>query len=249
MKRFFSVFSGILFSLLIGIVGVFGQENAMKTVSGGVLNGKAISLPKPEYPAEAKKDNAEGSIAVTISIDEEGNVISAAAALNYQTVQKMGDDATGMAEAKPAHLLLREAAEKAAMGAKFAPTQLNGQPVRVTGVIVYKFVGTGEHPEINSLKTINGGVLNGKATSLPEPAYPAAAKAVGAEGSVSVQILIDEQGFVISASAVSGHPLLRAAATDAAAKATFSPTLLSGQPVKIVGVVVYNFVAPKPDDK
>jgi len=93
-------------------------------------------------------------------------------------------------------------------------------------------------------KQISGGVLNGKAISLPKPAYPAAAKAVRASGSVSVQVLIDENGSVVSASAVSGHPLLRAAAVGAARGARFSPTKLSGQPVKVSGVITYNFVAP-----
>ena len=91
-------------------------------------------------------------------------------------------------------------------------------------------------------KTVSGGVLNGKATSLPKPAYPPAAKAVRASGAVSVQVLISESGSVISASAVSGHPLLRAAAVSAARGARFSPTLLSGQPVKVSGVITYNFV-------
>lgn len=90
-------------------------------------------------------------------------------------------------------------------------------------------------------KTISGGVLNGKATSLPKPAYPAAAKAIHATGSVTVQVLIDESGRVVSASATSGHPLLRAAAVSAAQGARFSPTLLSGQAVKVTGVITYNF--------
>lgn len=91
-------------------------------------------------------------------------------------------------------------------------------------------------------KTVSGGVLNGKATSLPKPAYPPAARAVRASGAVSVQVLISESGSVISANAVSGHPLLRAAAEGAARGARFSPTLLSGQPVKVSGVITYNFV-------
>ncbi|MEO7658528.1 MAG: TonB family protein [Pyrinomonadaceae bacterium] len=91
-------------------------------------------------------------------------------------------------------------------------------------------------------KTVSGGVLNGKATSLPKPAYPPAAKAVRAGGAVSVQVLISETGSVISANAVSGHPLLRSAAEGAARGARFSPTLLSGQPVKVSGVITYNFV-------
>jgi TonB family protein len=91
-------------------------------------------------------------------------------------------------------------------------------------------------------KQISGGVLNGKATSLPKPPYPPAARAVRASGAVSVQVLINEQGSVVSASAVSGHPLLRAAAVQAARGARFSPTMLSGQAVKVSGVITYNFV-------
>ena len=91
-------------------------------------------------------------------------------------------------------------------------------------------------------KTILGGVLNGKAVSLPRPPYPPAARAVRASGTVSVKVLIDESGDVVSASAVSGHPLLQAAAVQAARSAKFSPMKLSGQPVKVSGVITYNFV-------
>ena len=91
-------------------------------------------------------------------------------------------------------------------------------------------------------KKISGGVLNGKATSLPAPAYPAAARAVKASGAVNVQVTIDEQGNVVSASAVSGHPLLRQAAEEAARNAKFAPTSLQGVPVTVTGVIVYNFV-------
>jgi periplasmic protein TonB len=86
------------------------------------------------------------------------------------------------------------------------------------------------------------GVINGKASSLPKPPFPAAAKAVGASGAVNVQVSIDENGNVTSARAVSGHPLLRAASEAAAKNAKFTQTFLSGQPVKVTGVIVYNFV-------
>ena len=90
---------------------------------------------------------------------------------------------------------------------------------------------------------ISGGVLNGKAISLPKPAYPPIARAAHAAGTVVVQVLIDENGNVVSAHAVSGHPLLQGAAVGAARQARFSPTKLSGQPVKVTGVIQYNFVA------
>lgn len=90
---------------------------------------------------------------------------------------------------------------------------------------------------------ISGGVLNGKAISLPKPAYPPIARQAHASGTVVVQVTIDENGSVISAHAVSGHPLLQAVAVAAARGARFSPTKLSGQPVKVTGVITYNFVA------
>ncbi|MCA1620227.1 MAG: TonB family protein [Acidobacteria bacterium] len=97
-------------------------------------------------------------------------------------------------------------------------------------------------PKPKPKTVVSGGVLNGKAISKPQPAYPPIAKAARASGTVTVQILVDESGRVVSASAVNGHPLLQQAAVSAARQARFSPTLLSGQPVKVSGVITYNFV-------
>jgi TonB family protein len=94
----------------------------------------------------------------------------------------------------------------------------------------------------HSMRTVSGGVLNGRAISLPAPPFPAIAKAARASGTVVVQIVINEKGCVISARAVSGHPLLMAAAVAAARQACFSPTLLRGEPVQVSGVITYNFV-------
>lgn len=88
--------------------------------------------------------------------------------------------------------------------------------------------------------TISGGVLNGKAINLVKPAYPPAARAVRAPGAVNVQVVVDEKGEVIAANAVSGHPLLRASAVRAARASKFAPTILSGKPVRVTGVIVYN---------
>jgi TonB family protein len=90
---------------------------------------------------------------------------------------------------------------------------------------------------------ISGGVLNGKAVRLVQPPYPAIARSAHASGQVRVQIVIDENGNVISAAPMSGHPLLTGAAVAAARASKFSPTKLSGMPVKVSGVIIYNFVA------
>jgi|SRR5436190_22631733 len=85
-------------------------------------------------------------------------------------------------------------------------------------------------------------VLTSKAVSLPQPIYPSIARQTRTQGPVSVQILVDEQGRVVSAQSVAGSPLLTAAAKEAAMRARFTPTLLNGIPVKIQGVITYNFV-------
>jgi len=90
---------------------------------------------------------------------------------------------------------------------------------------------------------ISGGVLNGKAVHQVQPPYPPIARSAHASGQVVVQVLIDENGSVVAAHATSGHPLLQAAAVAAARSSKFTPTKLSGQPVKVNGVIIYNFVA------
>ncbi len=88
---------------------------------------------------------------------------------------------------------------------------------------------------------VSGGILNDKAVSLPQPAYPQIARAARAKGPVAVEVLVDESGEVISAKAVRGHPLLQQSAVEAARQAKFSPTRLSGRPVKVSGFVTYDF--------
>jgi TonB family protein len=92
---------------------------------------------------------------------------------------------------------------------------------------------------------ISAGVLNGKAISLPKPDYPPDARAAGAEGVVVIQVTVDEQGNVTEARAISGPKQLQEVSVNAALQAKFSPTLLSGEPVKVTGVLVYNFGRPQ----
>ena len=94
------------------------------------------------------------------------------------------------------------------------------------------------------LKPVSGGVLNGKAISLPAPTYPDIARRMRQAGKVEVEVIVDENGKVISARATTGPTVLRDVAVDAALRARFTPTKLSGQPVKISGRIDYNFTLP-----
>lgn len=89
---------------------------------------------------------------------------------------------------------------------------------------------------------VEGEVINGKVISKPMPEYPRAARDQKVSGVVVVHILVDESGKVIDAEAFCGHTLLATAAVEAARRARFTPTLLAGRPVKVSGVITYNFI-------
>jgi TonB family protein len=97
-----------------------GGSAPTKIIESGVVNGKAISLPAPRYPVEARARGAQGTASVQVLINETGDVISAC------TTSKIDS-------------LLAESAEAAAYSAKFRPTSLDGIIVRVTGTITYVF--------------------------------------------------------------------------------------------------------------
>lgn len=95
---------------------------------------------------------------------------------------------------------------------------------------------------IPATNVISGGVLNGKAVVKPQPAYPAMAKAAREQGVVTILIVVDEEGNVTAAKAVSGPPILKAEGEKSASQAKFKPTTICGHPVKVSGVITYNFV-------
>lgn len=97
---------------------------------------------------------------------------------------------------------------------------------------------TPETPRIVPMTSI---MITGKAIRKVQPPYPPIAKAAHVSGSVQIQILISEEGRVLSATTVTGNPLLRDAAAQAAREWVFSPTILNGKGVKVSGVISFNF--------
>ena len=92
-----------------------GKEDSKAPLSGGVLNGKALRLPVPIYPAAARNSGAQGKVVVEVTIDEQGKVVEA--------------------RALSGHAFLLQSALHAARQARFTPALLSGQPVRIKGTI------------------------------------------------------------------------------------------------------------------
>ena len=234
-RKITSHFVAPIFALiLVGIA--IGQDS----------QAKVISAPEFKLSAEAEAAGIDGTVTIYITVTKEGKVKAARIAAGPawpcgsapdKEIKQVGEDI-----------------KENILAAKFQPAMNNGKPVEVDLSVSFAIgeayrqlerkrareaaIARGEPVPV----TVSGGVINGKALSLPKPQYPSEARSQRASGSVSVQVLIDEKGKVIQAGAITGNPLLQFASRDSACGAKFAPTLLEGQPVKVSGVITYNFV-------
>jgi len=117
----------------------------------------------------------------------------------------------------------------------FASFKLNGKPVNKAPAIGEE----GKAAVVN--KVVKSGVLSGSALKKVGPAYPGEAKAARVSGKVQVQVTVSEEGRVIEAIVISGPELLRDAAVQAAKEWVFKPTKFDGVPVKVQGILIFNF--------
>jgi TonB family protein len=118
-KRNGVLLTGVLLMAVSFLLLTQSTVKAVDTVEAGNLNGRALSLPPPEYPALAKQTRATGIVKVDVVINETGKVESAKAASGT--------------------ILLRQPSVDAALKAKFAPTLKAGAPVKVAGFLQYEF--------------------------------------------------------------------------------------------------------------
>lgn len=96
-------------------------------------------------------------------------------------------------------------------------------------------------PEGAKASAVRGGVINGRAKRLPRPEYPVGARNALPQGDVTVWTVIDEGGRVVFACTISGDRFFWESAERAAYASEFAPTMLEGNPVKVVGILVYRF--------
>ncbi|MCC6327396.1 MAG: energy transducer TonB [Acidobacteria bacterium] len=222
--------------VLCGSASVLGQS----ADSGPKLIGSATY----SMPASAIEAEIGGDVTMAIRVESDGKP-SRAVLISGPTwpCGKQPNDA------------LRELSSTLSdtmMSLKFIPASKDGKPIeREIGLRIAlknpKLLGL-PSPSIDpvtgkpKIKQISGGVLNGKAILLEKPFYPAEARKNRDGGTVSVQVMIDEDGNVVRAGAVNGAPTLQWVSRDAACRSKFSRTTLKGEPVKVFGVITYNFI-------
>ena len=87
----------------------------------------------------------------------------------------------------------------------------------------------------------SAGIMAANLISSPTPAYPAEASEAKVEGEVTINALVGKDGNVLSATVVSGPPLLREAALKAVEKWQYHPYLVSGKPVTVATTAIIDF--------
>lgn len=227
MLSFVKIAAIILFHVIL-----LGSSNAQQPsiTEPTLLNSPTIAKPKA-----ARETGLGGSVSVLVKIDENGNVQAASDAL--------GPDWVCPNVGSPDVIALRNSAIYAAFSAKFEPKMVDGKPVPAETRVSINFPSDGKRSGVMTINhRLPSDILDKEANLVPLPDFPPAAVSVKASGPVGLQILIEMDGTVISAEPVSGHPLLRTAARNAACKAKFKPTLISGKPVRVTGSIVYNFI-------
>ncbi len=237
--------SGILWSLFAKDLGTGNENLELSTLVAPIALPETVPLPEPVKqvkPDQSPKTESEVPVRqvnmarvdepiVPIGISTVQNTVKArpntAFRIGTDDVDPVGISSNSEREGRTTN------SPDGGIKSKEEKTEIEEAPPSLAKKIEPKV----ETPQ----KKVSLGVINGKAKSLPVPVYPPPAKAVHASGEVNVQVTIDEKGNVISANAVSGHALLRQASEIAARSAKFTPTLLSNQPVKVTGIIVYKF--------
>ena len=203
---------------------------------------KLLSYPEPVYPKSVTMSDLKGEVHLYIKIDEKGKVSVFDSFGPMAPCSNLNDS-----KIKAIRKAVIEATEKAVFEIPAKPVELTERFLIVRHDVksknsLFLALDDDDVSKTEGSKEVQGTIINGKALSLPKPNYPFKAAVKGARGTVSVQVVVGEDGRVLSTAALNGHQALRETSSKAACKAIFSPTTLDGAPVKVSGIITYNFV-------
>jgi outer membrane biosynthesis protein TonB len=232
-------------SLTFACAFVFAMLSLSSRAMAQDADAKLITSPEFRLSPEATTAGIDGNLKVDITVDKSGNVKEA---------QVLAGPAWPCGSNPKKEIdKVQDAVKQNVLGMRFSPAMKDGKPHESEMVMTF-VVGAAYRQMVkereaeaaaragNVPRIVESGVMNGRALRLPKPEYPSMTPVLRMSGAVPVQILIDEQGKVILAGAVGGLHVFQSNARNAACGALFSPTSIKGQPVKVSGVITYNFV-------
>jgi TonB family protein len=172
------------------------------------------------YSGLAKAARVQGDVLVETTVSETGDVINA--------------------RVISGHALLQQTALTAARQWKFEPAVYNGNPVKSTGILTFRFTLPAKEDD-QDVVSRSEGVIRGNAIKRIVPEYPEQARSEHIEGDVVLEIKINEEGQVYSVEVQSGPKALWDACLKAASQWKFNPTVIEGKPVKVMGQITFRF--------
>ncbi len=240
----FTTASYALLFVIAGIVSIYAYDARMEDQNLEIVTMMPlVDLPKPDQPPAPVRASTPASSTNPASNRNYFQREIAMAAVDQPTIVPDKISTTANANLPmPKTGVVRLGLTDSNPGPGNSGTGSGGQAQGNTGVVVPIETPPPLPVQTPLPKVIRKQIINGEAISLPKPPYPEMAKQLKIQGVVSVQVLVDETGRVVSAKAVSGHAFLVRDAQKAALQARFAPTLLGDQPVKVSGVITYNFV-------
>lgn len=198
------------------------------SLSEGFLNSRAYFCESPQFPEAARKTKQQlVKSKVLVTVAKYGGILHAS------TIE---GDAN-----------FRASVYKTLGSMNFRESYFMGKPIRIEGLLYFTqnpkntVLCRETSQELEVPAVIDGGVLTEAAKTCETPEFPADAKTAGLNKvEAKIQVIIDEQGKVIEANAVSGHKTFSEAAVNSALKTTFPRSLIAGKPVKVSGLLVFN---------
>jgi TonB family protein len=232
---------GLLVTALIVLASSAAAQNAEAKVS----NARTLVMPDG-----AEEAGVGGTVIVSANVDKSGKVTRAVVVAGPSWP-------CGSQPSK--HIdRVRDAVRDNVLATTFSPELRSGKPdgaeLLLTFALGEEFrnsvaqndfsaaLNAGKNPTMMDVGSIYGRTPKVRAISLPKPPYPSKARAARASGAVPVRVVIDVTGAVVAAGAVGGIQVLQDAAREASCGARFEPTTVDGRPVRVTGVIVYNFV-------
>jgi hypothetical protein len=234
-----------LFFVIAGVVSIYAYDARMEGQNLEIVTMMPlVDLPTPERPplAVRQPDRPRSTNSSTQTFDERRNLLL--------SVNRPDVAPSGISTAPNPDLPVRDGVptirsdrdfEAMRAGGLFGPARDGVTTTNSSRVAVEVGLPPPAPPKPKPA-VVSKGVITSEALALPKPPYPPAAKALRIQGKVSIQVLIDETGRVLSARAIDGPPLLKQVSEKAAYQARFSPTRLGDQPVKVSGLITYNFI-------
>lgn len=212
----------IMFIVLTAPQALLAQDRGIEFLSG----------PEFKLSARAIAAGIDGTLTVYFKVDRTGNVrnLSILAGPIWPC------------DSRPGSVIkeVREAVRQNILASKFSPAIEKGKPVDADatldfaiGIAYQEAIKGKSNPKSRWVVDVN--TLGQTALRLPKPMY------TGFPGVATVRVLISESGEVISAGTVRGHPRLHATSRMAACEAQFPPTLVEGKPIKVTGLITYEY--------